>query len=245
MLERLRGVLRRDLSSIEKAQKIASELPESKENWSVNKKGLGIVGDSGGGKTTIANILAEIYDIPETRNFKIGEILRKLSETEKSAGFVHRDPLFDKMVDDLQIELITNAASKEPFILEGRRAGLILNQERAKNPLLGQLVKSVLINVPQEVAWQRLHDRMPTYSLEEIAKLTTNRALEDKDRWSIIHPEESETNPYDPNIFDLVVDARKPIKDVFYDIHNWLVDIKFVEKTEEPMTLENAVIFQA
>lgn len=103
MLERVRNFITHDESTKERARKIALEIPASREEWDLCCiRGILISGPSGTGKTTLAELIAQVYKIPETRNIKIGEIIRRLSGNERVVSIIERDPVVDKIVDDLQ-----------------------------------------------------------------------------------------------------------------------------------------------
>lgn len=138
---------------------------------------LAISGPSGTGKTAIATRLAEMYGIPmdehnpddmeKNRVIKVGEKMRKLlAKKGKMLGFVQREEAIDKRIDNWQANLIRKTTIDSPIILEGRVAGIIHSEERAK--MLKHRVASkrqilpvvpILLYAKQEVRFKRIQER--------------------------------------------------------------------------------------
>ena len=222
MLERYRDSLRKEQHVIEAARKRAQEYPASKERWDVNVAAITISGTTATGKTTISVVLGEIYKIPEDRNIKVGQIIREIQGKKEEEGYIERPIDLDREVDGLQKEILTHEASLEkPFIIEGRLAGVIAEEEKSKNPNLS--IVSILLTASNETIKKRVRERNPQLSDIQIHDLVADRSMRDMKRWVELHPQLRNSGPYDPNRYDIVINTdNKSVEKVFRDIHEKL-----------------------
>ncbi len=166
------------MKEIESNYKPSEEGLKSKERLVVRFSGITISGRSGTGKTVSAEDLADLYSIPHERNIKTGQLMRKITGSGQiSTGFMERDMEIDKKLDKMQREIILNSSPKNPFVLEGRLAGLIASEEKLKNPNLN--VVSILFVAPSEIRIKRIFKRHVEDSKEKILILEAdlNNAL--------------------------------------------------------------------
>lgn len=206
------------------------ELPQFKEDWRVNFGALTISGESGTGKTTLADILAQIYKIPDDNNMKIGQILRTISQKPQEEGPIQRAISDDEFVDNAQREIIKKADTKNPFILESRLAGVITSEEKSVSPQLP--IVSILLTASLDNITARIQSRRPELSKEEIAKKMQERAQDDLMTWR--KSRKDLHNPYDPKYFNLVIDTDSMSPEqVFTFLHDWLLKNGFVAKVEK------------
>lgn len=145
------------------------EVLPSKEGLTVAFGGIEIVGKAGTGKTSTARILADLYGIPKERIVLTGQFFRQI--TGGSSGFMERHLSVDEQLDEMQRQLILGASPQNPFILEGRLAGVIAREEYDKNPSLR--VPSFLFVAPAETRMRRLLGRTLEERDKEIGKLQT------------------------------------------------------------------------
>ena len=208
-----------------KAAEIAPSLLRCGDTWqpSEDLKGILIVGKSGAGKTTLAELLGQVYGIPRTRVFKIGELHRSMQGVEDSLQIIEREVSADLEVDSIQENLIREALVSDPFILEGRLANVWLDQVAKDEPSIKDHVKSFLVAEPDDVSFSRLSKRGNGLDINEVAEITNARATYDTNRWfTEAHPQLGQVNPYDSERFDFIVDATKDIESEFYMVHDWL-----------------------
>ncbi len=217
-------ILQKTGSPIEEARKLAREHPAFKEQWQVNFAGITISGESGTGKTTLAEFFGEIYHIPEERNIKIGQLMRKAQEKLEEEGYIDRPISLDKNVDDLQKQIIKHATLDNPFVLEGRRSGEFVHEEKQNNPELPVIAVQLIASL--EKIRERVKKRNSHLSDQEIDQLLSNRAQLDHSQWAESSAKPiDEINPYDPKNFDLIVDTNDmDVNQAFDYIHNWLLE---------------------
>ena len=198
----------------------ANENLISKEKYKLNLGGITISGPSGTGKTTLARLAAERYQIPNQRNIKIGDLMRKAQNKQKEEGAIERPLNLDEQMDQSQRTLIQQATINEPFILEGRLSGFITKQEREKNPNLP--VISILLTASYNKSIERIKKRNPSMTENEIAQKSAERAANDLQIWKGIHPELND--PYNPAYYDIIIntDSLNP-QEVLEHIHNELL----------------------
>lgn len=146
------------------------EIVQTKEVLVPKFGGLTISGRSGTGKTAAMELLASLYSIKPERIKKTGEIMRKITNAGKtSRGFMQRDEEIDEKIDNEQKEIINSADSNNPFMLEGRLAGLLAEQN--------QNVVKVLFVAPSEIRMRRILKRALEDKKQEIEKLEKEREL--------------------------------------------------------------------
>lgn len=216
----------------ESAKRRVRELPQFKENWQVNFGVLTISGESGTGKTTLAEILSLIYGISGDRNIKIGQIIRNITDN-KSEGFMERSIETDIMVDDAQRKIMREADSKSPLILEARLAAIIGKEEKEKSPQLP--IVSVLLTASPIIAAERIKSRksdLPERNETTITQTLEERAKKDLEHWKLLHP--NLNNPYDPEYFNLIIDTdfMSP-EEVFIFLHDWLLKNRLISEAEK------------
>lgn len=229
MTEKRRLFLPREIK--ESTIKKARELAPYKENWRVNFGILTISGDSGTGKTTLADYLALIYKITEERNIKVGQIVRDIMQRPRQESFIQRESSVDSSVDDEQENIMKKANSELPFILESRLGGFLSYEVKANSSRKLPIV-SILLTASMDKIVERVRFRRPELSRDQIIQKEKERAEGDLRLWKSIHP--NLDNPYDHKYFDLVIDTdpMKP-EDVFRYLHNWLLRNNWVSKKEE------------
>lgn len=230
MLERLKHLIIRESSSDEKAKKRTLEHPAFKEQWEINFAVIIIAGESGTGKTTLAEFFGQIYKIPDERNIKVGQIIRGLQEKPKEENFIERPIALDQQVDNLQRDIIAEkAAVTNPYIIEGKLAGVIAKEEKDKNPQLMKI--SILLTAPDDIAYDRIRRRRPDLSRKEVARQTRERAEKDLAQWTQAHPQLSGTNPYNTKFYDLVINTDgKSVEQVFDEAHKYFLEKEHVKR---------------
>lgn len=149
---------------------VESEIVQTKEVLVPKFGGITISGRSGTGKTATMEFLASLYSIKPERIKKTGEIMRKITHSGKtSRGFMQRDEEIDEKIDTEQKAIIDSADSNNPFMLEGRLAGFLAEQN--------QNVVKVLFVAPSEIRMKRILKRALEDKREEIEKLEKEREL--------------------------------------------------------------------
>jgi len=205
------------------------ELGPSKETWQANFGVITISGDSGAGKTTLANSLAQIYGIPSERNIKIGKKVRKITGNEKGEGFMEREVSVDESVDEEQRIIMSQADVSHPYILESRLGGVIASEVKQKSPQLP--IISIMLKASPDIAVKRIHLRRREMTKDEIIGKEKERAENDLKLWKTVHPEMAD--PYDRKYFNLVINTDSMTNDeVLTALHRWLVDNHYVIKQE-------------
>jgi cytidylate kinase len=151
---------------------LRQESIQSKEILVPKFGGATISGPSGTGKTAVMEIISDLYSISPDRRFKTGKIIRDITKTGNTIrGFMDRDESVDQEIDEVQRGIIRNADTKNPFILEGRLAGVLATEELTSNPELN--IVRMLFTAPSEIRMKRilkraLHDKAETVtSLEK------------------------------------------------------------------------------
>ena len=192
-----------------------------------------ISGPSRTGKTSTANILAERYGIP---NIKIGEKFRDETGIDTSK-WVDRGREVDERLDRYQAELIRNATSEAPFILEARLAAYLASRERQQRWLP---VVTALFWAPEherierQLRKVRRDDPASKVTFEELLDGERQREARDMALWRSVHPDLDDKNVFDPEltdalgrrVYDVVVDTRMGMPDTCADyVHAWLVEI--------------------
>lgn len=190
---------------------------------------LTISGESGTGKTTLAEIIAQIYKIPDGNNIKIGQIIRNITQKFQEESAIERPLSVDELVDNAQREIMQKASIENPLVLESRLAGVIASAEKANSPQLS--IVSILLTASPDVTVERIKSRRSELSEEEIIRKEKERAQNDLETWKKLH--ENLDNPYDPKYFNLVIDtdSMSP-EDVFIFLHKWLLENDFIFKKE-------------
>jgi cytidylate kinase len=193
-----------------------------------------ISGPSRTGKTTTAELLAARYGIDKV---KIGEKFRELTGIDV-AKFVDRPEELDRQIDNMQSELIRNATSDNPFILEARLAAFLAAKERQTNPSLP--IVTVLFWAPEHVRMERQlrkarrDDPNTRLTLEDLRDREREREAGDLKLWEAVHPDLDGRNVFDPAftddhgkpVYDFVVDTRLGMPDTCADaVHRYLLKI--------------------
>lgn len=182
---------------------------------------LTISGESGTGKTVIAEMLANRYGIPSNRNLKVGDLFRTIVGTPV-VGYVDRELTLDRQLDRLQAQIINDADPTQPFILEGRLAGVIASEEirRAEEnnetpPSVVRLLFTGDELIRAQRVWRREVQTNPDLTLEQVLEQGRERLRGDNQQWSKLHPQLAGIHPHSSlnqdnegnPIYDLVVDT--------------------------------------
>jgi cytidylate kinase len=193
-----------------------------------------ISGPSRTGKTTTAELLAARYGIEKV---KIGEKFRELTGIDTSK-FVDRPEEMDREIDRMQSQLIREATSDAPFILEARLAAFLASKERQRNPDLP--IVTVLFWAPEHVRMERQlrkvrrDDPNTRLTLEDLRDKEREREAGDLKLWRAVHPDLDNKNVFDPAltddrgkpVYDFVVDTRLGMPDTCADaVHRYLLRI--------------------
>ncbi|MDP2585617.1 MAG: AAA family ATPase [Candidatus Levybacteria bacterium] len=215
----------------ESGTKITNESAPNKEFWKINFGVLTISGDIGTGKTTLADILAKKYGIPEERNIKIGQELRSATNTIDEEGPIERSDDVNNNFDSMQKTIIENADEKHSYILESRLAGIMAYQERKSSPELP--IVSILLTASPDTIFNRIKGRRSGLSKDEIAKKVRERTKSDLDLGKEKYGENIESL-FDFKYFDLIIDTDSMSSEqIVALIHGYLLEYGFISKKED------------
>ena len=149
-----------------------------------------ISGPSGTGKTETGRRLSEALGIPSDNFIKTGDLFRKEMERRglQVMGFVKREIDFDESLDRRQANIMREATVDNPFILEGRLAGVINKELQINGEKLNGV--SLLFICDQDERERRLinRERNKGKTSEQIIQENFERDTEDFGQWQKIHP---------------------------------------------------------
>lgn len=212
--------------------------------WMINFDVLTVSGSSGTGKTTVTGEIARRLDI-DTVVF-VGQNFRNKMHGESEQpiiGYAERDIEVDARLDACQVDLIRNARRSKPLIIEGRLAGVIAKEEKSKHKMKGgeeefSLTASLLLWSNDE-RFTRIA-RREKLDYGTVKQLTLERERKDRERWSKLHPQLKESDPFNPKIifdgfsvYDVVVDtSNMNVDDVIQKSLEGLEEKGFIGKTK-------------
>jgi hypothetical protein len=250
--EQVRTLVERGIPPLDRTQRIARELKRSKElsgTWRLNTS-FSITGLPAVGKTTQLDLLSIMYDVPSASMYKIGELQRALAGSEKGENKpIERPPVYDTVVDGIQLEIISSADKMQPFILDSRLAGVWREVVRKRdNPQIANSMKAIFLELPEDIAAKRRAKQMKGLTPEEIVKESQDRTAFDIDQFSktSIAQENPEImdlikDPFNPGLFDVIIDANDSEHGVFMKIHRYLRESGCVVKVNNQPQAENEI----
>lgn len=244
---------------VEKADAVSinREQPPKKE-ISFNIGGIVISGYPGTGKSRVIDGLTKRLNIPLDRKLKVGDLFRKDAKKtgEIVLDYYERSEDTDRMADEAQSEIFQNADPKNPFVLESKLGGYLVNSLRGQS--LNPSVITVLLTGDKDVLRNRVYHRErkkhPGLTLEESTEKTERRQSKDLEQWKKVHPELN----FDPLasesafIYDIVVDTTNfSAKEVEEEIYKQLLSLKAITEPQEINDIDHqapgtsGVIFEA
>lgn len=239
-------------TSIERQKRVTRntrEHPALKEAWDVHFATFVLVGESGTGKTSVADMMVAIYKKPKI--FKVGQVLRAETNTQDEVEYINRPVADDKYFDDEQIRIIKQSTPDEPWIIEARLAGYWASKHREENefPII-----RIKLTAKDEVRYKRIQKRLEKNGehlpIEEIQEKEKERTKRDQAQWTKAHPELIGVDPYDERLVDFTIDTTDlSVVQVFDEIHKGLVKLNLVKlsrKDEEKEFLpKSGTVFDA
>lgn len=211
------------------------ETPPTPEIWIPNFGLLAIAGRSGTGKTSAANLLADLYGIPHDPEHvqKVGTLFR-LQFATPVIGYQPRGIEIDKQMDDAIANRMKTCSIDDPGILEGRLTGVIRSEILEELDPQARII-TLLFTAPTDTRIRRIAKRQreidPSLTFKKVKHQTQERELKDLEQWTVLHPHLKGKDPFHSGlsdekgrkIYDLVVHTGdKTVDEVVEYIHNWL-----------------------
>ncbi len=222
------------------------ETPPSPEKFRPLVDVITISGPAGTGKTVVGERLANLYGMDFV---KAGQIFRNEHRSrtgEEVIGYAERDIDIDRNLDEMQADIIRNAASAErKVILEGRLAHVIATEVIVDDVLHGKKrpdIFRVLFTADPMIRALRVQKRYPGLTPEEALAKNAEREQGDLERWRSLHPIISDTDDvYDAGLqdesgfhpfFDYIVDTTDMTQEQTVEsIHQYFLENDVVAET--------------